>query len=230
MIWFLICTFLCYILFLFFLYKLGREDFVLIRKDIALEQLFNLTFMTTIVAIFFGRLFYVMFHPSITFLNPLKFLVIPYFPGFLFPGAIAGAFLFLWYIHRKKRTPSGRLIDFYAVALLLIMPFLMLSEMFLLPRQDYLVQLILFFVYVITFFLFQFILMPRVGRGEIRDGTSGLIFLSVLCVISFLQDSVLYHSGIVFFLHAEDIFYLIVLLIIVISVTRKELFPQKRRR
>lgn len=227
--WFLVSIFLCYILFLFFLYRLGREDFVLIRKNIALEQLFDLTFITTIIAVLAGRLAYAILHLDKSFLNPLKFFVIPYFPGFVLPGAIAGAFLFLWLLYKKKKTPSGRLIDFYAISLLSIMPFLTLAEQFLFPRGVAISELILSLIYAVIFFIFMFILMPRLSRGEIKDGSVGLTFLGILAIISFLQDSFIHKNGIISFLYPEDFFYLFLVIIVIGSLLVHELWQPKKR-
>ncbi len=230
MTWFILCLIFCYFVFLYYVYRLGKGDFVLDRKDVPLERLFNFTFITTLVAIFFGRLSYVIFYGNTSYLNPLKFLVIPYFPGLILPGGIAGAFVYLWFMHKGKKVPSGRLIDFYATSLLMIMPLIMLSELFLLPNQVFWLQVILAVIYLIVFFFFNYILLPKVGRGEIKDGTIGQIFLAILCVISFLQDSFLLHKGIFYFLRLEDIFYLLVIFFILFVVVRREFLPSKRSR
>ncbi len=230
MTWFLICLIFCYTVFLYDVYRLGKGDFVLDRKDVPLERLFNFTFITTLMAIFFGRLSYVVFYGNTSYLNPLKFLVIPYYPGLILPGGIVGAFAYLWFIHKGKKVPSGRLIDFYATALLMIMPLVMLSELFLLPNQEYWLQVILAAVYLLVFLLFNYILLPKVGRGEIKDGTIGQIFLAILCVVSFLQDSFLIHKGIFYFLRLEDIFYLLVTFFVLFIVVKREFIPNRRSR
>lgn len=227
---FLLSLVICYILFLYFLYKLGREDFILTRKNVALEHLFNLTFITTFVAIFFGRFFYVLFHFDRTFLNPLKFFIIPYFPGILLPGAVSGAFFYLWFLYKKKRSPSARLIDFYSLALLFIMPYLMLSQVLLFSQHFFLTQVILAFVYFVVFLLFNFILLPKVSKGEIKGGTIGLIFLSILCTNSFLQDSFLNSGRYIYFLRGEDIFYLFVLIISIVLIVYREFIPTSKKK
>ena len=230
MTWFLICLIFCYLIFLYDVYRLGKGDFVLDRRDVPLERLFNFTFITTIVVILFGRLAYVIFYGNTSYINPLKFLAIPYFPGLILPGGIAGAFAYLWFMHKGKKVPSGRLVDFYATALLMIMPLIMLSELFLLSNQDFWLQITLASVYLVVFFFFNYTLLPKVGKGEIKDGTIGHIFLAILCVISFLQDSFLLRKDIFYFLRLEDVFYLIVIFFVILIVTRREFMSNKRSR
>ncbi|HUD44506.1 MAG TPA: hypothetical protein VMR41_03130 [Patescibacteria group bacterium] len=223
---FVISIIICYIFFLFYLYKLGKEDFVLIRKNVALEQLFNITFIATIVSFLVARLCYVLSHFNVTYLNPLKFFVLPYFPGLVFPALIVGGYLYIWY---KRKLPSGRLIDFYALALASIMPLLALCQLFL-PGQQLIVQVVLAIIHFFIYLFFRFLLLPRVNRGEIKDGTLGLLFLAVICTTSFLQDAFTNTHGILFFLQLEDIFYLLVLLIIIVSLYPYEFRQTKKRK
>ena len=226
---FVISSCICYIFFLFFLYRLGKEDFILIRKNIALEQLFNITLVATIVGLFFARLLYVLFHFNTTYFNPLKFFIIPYFPGLIFPAMIAGGYIYIWYLSQLRRLPSGRIIDFYAIAIAGAMPLLTLAQLFLSPTQLVL-QLIIAGVYLITFFLFRLLLLPRASRGEIKDGTLGLLYIGMLSTIYFLQDAFLHTKGLFSFLQFEDIFYLATLLSIIFILYMQEFRQPKRRK
>lgn len=228
---FIISCFFCYFLFLFYLYRLGKEDFILIRKNIALEQLFNITVLTTLISVFAGRLIFVVLHWNPTYLNPLKFFVIPYFPGLILSASVAGGYLFFVFLYKVHKVPSGRLIDFYALAVMFIMPVLMLSEIFLFGLHALLIQAILAVVYFFIFIINHYLLVPRVSRGEIKDGTLGLVFLAVLCTVSFLQNSIFHHTkGIISFLQLEDFFYLFVLMIAVVLLGLREFWHPKKRR
>jgi hypothetical protein len=225
---FVISLFICYFLFLFFLYRLGKEDFILIRKNIALEQLFNITLVTTLVGLFFGRLAYVVFHFNTTYLNPLKFFIVPYFPGLIFPAVVIGGYAYIWYLSQLRRLPTGRIIDFYAVAIAGVMPLLTLAQLFL-PTTQLVLQLIIAGVWLLTFLLVRFLLLPRVGKGEIKDGTLGLLYISVLSTIDFLQDAFLHTKGFFSFLQFEDVLYLATLLTVIVILYLQE-FRQPRKK
>lgn len=107
---------LSFIIFLFFAYQLGRDDFVFLRKNVSIEQIFNSIFLGFFVAIFTARLAYIAFHPSIKFLNPLVFLALPYFPGLSFLGGVAGLFGFSFAYFYQRKLPSQRLLDMYTVS------------------------------------------------------------------------------------------------------------------
>lgn len=226
---FVISVCICFLFFLFFLYRLGKEDFILIRKNIALEQLFDITLVTTVIGLFLARLLYVAFHFNTTYINPLKFLVVPYFPGLIFPAVIVGGYGYIWYLSQLRRLPSGRLIDFYAIAIAAVLPFLSLAQLFL-PGTHLFLQLIFAAFYLLIFLLFRFLLFPRVGRGEIKDGTLGFLYIGVLSTSYFLQDAFLHSKGFFSFLQLEDIFYLVTLLGVIWILYMYELRQPKKRK
>ncbi len=226
---FIISSVICYIFFLFFLYRLGKEDFRLIRKNVALEQLFTITLKATLVGFLISRLVYVLFRFNTTYLNPLKFLVIFYFPGLNFLALFIGGYIYIWYVSHRQRLPSGRLIDFYTIAGAGIMPFITLTELFL-PGMLLLLQLSIAAVYIFIFLLFRFLLLSRSNRGEIRDGTLGFLYISVLSTISFLQDAFLHTKGFLYFLQPDDIFYLLMLLGSIVIIYMSEFKQPKKRK
>ena len=61
--------------FLYYIYKLVKDDYVFIRKNISLEQVFDITFIVTWSSLFFSRLFFFIFHPVMR-QNPI-FLIQP---------------------------------------------------------------------------------------------------------------------------------------------------------
>src|SRR3989344_6058385 len=95
---------LCFFIFLFALFVLTRDDFVLIRKDVTLDVVFNISFVAFAVSLTSSRILYVILNPSSDFLNPLVFLLFPYFPGLSLLGAVAGRVLFLVIICKQLKT------------------------------------------------------------------------------------------------------------------------------
>ena len=63
------------VIFLFTLYVLSKEDFVLLRKNISEAALFDVFFIVVLVAILFSRIFYVGFQFDVSYLNPVIFFL-----------------------------------------------------------------------------------------------------------------------------------------------------------
>lgn len=101
---------------LFIVYMLSREDYTLMRKNITLEDMFNLSFLGIAGCLLISRIFFVLFHWKRLYSNPLAFLLIPYFPGLSFPGGILVGMLLLLIISRKRKMPWGRLLDIFTLA------------------------------------------------------------------------------------------------------------------
>jgi len=62
-------------IFLFTLYCFVRDDYILFRKNISIERIFNIAFLLFGAFLVSARFFYVVFNFSPKFLNPLVFLV-----------------------------------------------------------------------------------------------------------------------------------------------------------
>src|SRR5205085_1816494 len=111
-----------FILFLYYLYKLVKDDYVFIRKNVSLEQIFDIAFLVLGASFFFARFFYLLFHfdyhqnPFILFFTPGK-------GSFSFFGLVVGSITTLYLIGKYKKIPLGRLFDFFTLALVVAMPF-----------------------------------------------------------------------------------------------------------
>ena len=104
-----------FFVFLLSVYLLGREDFVFMRRNVSIEQLFDVAFLNGFLALFSARIAFVAFHFTFAYLNPLVFFLVPYFPGLGISGAIVGSFFFLLWISKSKKIPTGRLLDVFSV-------------------------------------------------------------------------------------------------------------------
>ena len=81
---------ICLFVSLFLIYTLSKEDFILLRKDISMDKLFNFIFLIFIVGLFSSRVIYAIIYSPRMFLNPLLFLLFPYFPGLSLLGGVVG--------------------------------------------------------------------------------------------------------------------------------------------
>lgn len=216
---------LSFFIFLFILYLLAKEELVFVRKNITLEALFNFAFLTGFVGLFSARLLYVILNPSSDYLNPLVFFLFPYFPGLSLVGGIYGSMLFIFYYGKLKKWPSGRIFDYFALALLASLPLGLFGAQALVDLSDLFILLVIPFIYLLTLILFSKVLLPLNTRGEIKDGSLGYLFLMIYSFVSLLTHIVRSDNNLQFFLQVDTILYLLLFLgaLIMIFIQEKGL-------
>lgn len=177
---------------LFCLYHLGREDFVLMRRNVSLEDLFNLAFIVFFSGLFFSRLFYVILNFAPGFLNPLVFFLVPYFPGMSFIGGLIGGLVALIYFSRRKKWPTKRIFDLMALSFLAGLPLGFVGSLFVTGDLSYFLHFFLPVLFFLVFLIMYFLIYPKLIRREIKPAMLGT---STIIVISFviLLVSVIFH-------------------------------------
>lgn len=212
----------CGILFLFRLYHLASDDYILTKKNTTLEDVFNAAFICFGIALLFSRIFYVILNPKSVFLNPLGFLLFPYFPGLSSTGAIIGGTVALFAFFRVKKIPLERVFDFFSISLTFVLPVGMIG--YLILSQDFTtgntVKLILYTVMLVASNIY---LYPKVSSLEIKDGTITALFLIFFTPISLLANAI-DHPGISYFVsHKENFILLFILIISVGFILKREI-------
>jgi prolipoprotein diacylglyceryltransferase len=160
---------------------------VFVRRNVSLDSLFTLTFLTVGTGLFFARLFYVLFHFQVHYLNPLVFFVIFYFPGLSFPGGLLSGAVFLFFYTRKRKMPLAHVVDFFGLGLLGAVPFGYIADIFLShfsPFQHVFLPILLW----ILFGLGVAFLLPRSLRQELKPGTLGASSILVISFVNFLVN------------------------------------------
>lgn len=172
--------------FLFCIHFLSRDDFVLLRKDISMDKIFNLSFITFGIGLFFARFFYTIFFNINLLLKPLDFILFPYLPGLSLTGGVLGGVIFLIYYLKIKKMPLERLLDFFSISVLSAMPVGYLGYFLLmLPKTFVLDAIILTILYFILFIIFiKFLCFDLLLKGKLKDGTIGILFLFSFSLIS----------------------------------------------
>lgn len=202
---FILFLFISFIIFLFSLYKLGKEDIVFIRKNVALEQLFNIAFITVFFGLFSSRLVYVLANPAKGFLNPLVFILFPYFPGLSLVGGILGGALVLIYYTRQKKLPTSRVLDFFGIALFCAIPFGYVGSIFLSKNAVLLEAVFLPILYLLLFFLIIKLFFPRLIQSSLQQGSIAALSLTLFSLISFLSSLVQNKQGLIWFIDVPEI-------------------------
>lgn len=171
--------------FLFRLHVISREDFVFIRKSISLEQLFNIALTIFFISFFFARVVYIGEHLNPIYINPLVFLLFPYYPGLSFVGGVIGGLLTLFYIGKRRHLPIGRVTDFFTLAFSTTFPFTFIVSLLIYKTIPPLFVTLFLVFMIITIFLHK-VLYPKLLRGEIKEGvisSSFFLFFSLSMLI-----------------------------------------------
>lgn len=201
----IIVLLVCFFLFLYVLYFLSKDDFVILRRDIPLDRIFNIAFLASVLSLISSRLFYVISDPKPIFLNPLGFLLFPYFPGLSQIGAVIGGLIFVILYSNWKKMPSGKFLDLFAFSYLSVMPIGYLGLILLNLRSPHMQHIVSFFIYILVLVIFGKLLLPYSYKGVIKDGSLGLLFLITFSSITFLLNVIFNFQGISFFLKIENI-------------------------
>lgn len=171
MLSFLIYLF-CFLVFLFSLYLLCRDDFILLRRNVSLDNVFNLAFITVGVGLFFARLFHVVFNFEPRFLNPLTFLLFTHFPGLSLAGGILGAFLFMIVFFRAYKVPIAHLLDFFLLSFFAVLPFGFLLHFFLTKKDS-----LIFPLEALVFAILLVVLIGVFQKVKMEEGSIGFLSL-----------------------------------------------------
>ena len=116
----------------FILHSLVKDDFVLIRKNISIFQMFDLGFLALVIAFIFGRLLYVADTRNIEIIHILRFFYIFKFSGFSFLGALVGFNIGVFLLFRGK-SAFRRMFDMYSISFFPVF----LVHMFFIPPSHY---------------------------------------------------------------------------------------------
>lgn len=208
--------------FLFCLYVLSNDDTVLIRKNMTLEHTFNVAFFVVFAGLFFARLFYVFFHFSASFLNPLVFLLFPYFPGLSLAGGVIGASLFLFVYSKRKKLPAFRLFDFFAFSFFCALSLGFLNIFLLGKKPFFSFEFFLISLHIGLFVIFALILLPMQQRKALKEGNLGLVVLIVFSVITFSVHVVQRNPKAMWVISGEEYLLILLFFVSVVLLTAKE--------
>lgn len=213
---------ICFFIFLYVLYYRVKDDFIIARKGIVIDKIFNVAILTGIASLFFARLFYIIFNPSIIFFNPLIFLAFPYIPGLSFFGGIIGGSLFFYIYARYKKMPIGKIFDLFAISFVTVLPIgYLINFLILSGKVDYFHKLIGIST-ILIFILFTKVLYPFSERGELEDGSISLIYVSIFSFVYFIIKLFL-NVKTFSFLNFENIIILLSVFIPLIILVNQEI-------
>lgn len=172
-----------FFIFFYSLYILGKDDYVLIRRNLTLEQLFDFAFFGIFSGILLVSTLSIIFHPatSKSFMSQLFF---PRGASFNLTTFVFGCMVGLYLIGKYRKLPTGRLFDFFSLALLSALPAGYLISVFFIKRSE-----IIYFVIPGVFYLglqvfFWRFLLQRMISGKLREGSLCSLFLLTFSAVS----------------------------------------------
>jgi len=215
-----------FFIFLFTLFAISRDDFVLFRRNVDMEKVFNIAFLASGIGLVFSRLFFVIFYFKPVYLHPLAFMLFPYFPGLSLPGGILGMGLALTFLLSDKKYPEGRLFDFFMLSgmvALLVGQSLFVGIVFVTTHTIVSTQIYQIIVGLILVFL-AFRVFKKMNMKEGSIGLILIIFTSVIAIsalvlhmpndqMTFYKEliawGILLLTSLVFYLRQESVFSLL---------------------
>lgn len=219
--------FFSFLVFLFCLYQLGKDDFIFIRRNISMENLFNIAIISGIFALFFSRLVFAVFNFDKNFLNPLVFFLFTYFPGLSLPGAVIGGIFYLSYLSKRRKLPLGRITDFFALSLLCSLPIAIIG-MSLLKGSITVITFVVPILYIFFFVFFLKLLLPRLQRGSMKDGTLATLFLAIFSLLTLFSSILKAVEKQQLRIGAEDYLLIALFLVSIMLLVKQELIKDKR--
>ncbi len=212
---------ICFFFFLYILYVISKDDFLIIRKDIPMESIFNAAFLIAFISLLFSRFFYVIFNYNPVFKSPLGFLVFPYFPGLYLAGGIIGGVISLTLYLNYKKLPVKRIFDFFSISLLAVLPLAVLGNG-LLSNANFIFSLVLFFTYLIIAIIFLKIVFPFAQRNRLKEGSLGALSLIAISILGFLTNLIQFWGKFGIF-EKDSLLWALIFISSVIAIVRQEL-------
>ncbi len=165
----------------FILYILSKNDFVLVRQNVSLTEIFNLGISGVIIAGIISRIFYIFDTNSWNLLNPLSFFHIFKTEGLSLFGFYIT--LALWiYLRLKKQKALPRVFDIFALS---FSPVFLSS--FLVPylsKMYYFIEIGVFVICLI-FIIFLF----RINKNyKLKDGSVTFLIFFLVSVQNFVLE------------------------------------------
>jgi hypothetical protein len=146
-----------FFVFVYSLYKLVKDDYVFIRKNISSEQIFDVAFMVTWIGLFFSRTLSIILYPQADEDIFLSFFSV-HINDFSLLGLILGGIGGLYLIGKHRKYPINNIIDFFTSAFVISLPVGFFSSMFFLKEYELLLHFLNGVIYAIfAYYLIRYI-------------------------------------------------------------------------
>ncbi len=213
---------ICFFLFLFVLHLVSKDDFLIIKKDIPMDVIFNGAFLTGFISLFFARFFYVIFNYNPVFITPLGFLMFPYFPGLYLAGGIIGGVLSLLLFLNYKKLPVKRIFDFFSISLLAVLPLGILLNGLLSNINNFIFYIVLFLIYLVLAIIFFKFIFPYTQRNILKEASLGAFSLISISVLGFITNLIQFWGKFGIF-EKDSLLWALIFITCIVVIVRQEL-------
>lgn len=162
----------------FILYEFSKNDFVLLRRNISIMQMFDYVFVNLFTGFLFSRILYIFDTRNFLYLQPINLLHIFELPGLSVLGFFIGLLVTLYVLLRKKKV----LLRAYDIFVISFFPILLVSVFYESVPRNYLYVLPIFALMSTVIFGF---LVSAIRNYSLRDGSSAAILFMVVCLKTF---------------------------------------------
>lgn len=204
---------ICFFVFLFTLFSFGNDDIVFLRKNVAMEKIFDIAICIAGFTLLFARVGYVLFHFSKGFLHPLVFFLFPYFPGLSLGGGIMGAFFALFLFCRYYKLPTWRVIDIFLLSFLSALPLgyflLSLGSVFARRPSIDVQHITIGVVYGLVFLCAWYIF----SKSKLHEGSLAFVVGTLVSILQLSLRIAIVKNKVVFGLQWEDIVWIAIFVI-----------------
>jgi prolipoprotein diacylglyceryltransferase len=228
---FILVLLICLFIFLYCVFVLANDDFIFLRRDITMDKIFNIIFLGSFISLFMSRLFYGFFYNNIVFLNPLKFLLIPYFPGLSLLGGVVGIIIFFIFLKNReeKQFPLERIGDFFSIAFLISLPIGFVGYYIFSEKADIIKLSVQALIYFVLFIIFLKFFLPKLLSGKFKEGSVTFLFLICFSIINLIFNIFLKVNILQYFKNFENILLIVILLLSSGMLVREENLLSKIR-
>ena len=165
--------FLCF----FLLFIFSKHDFVLLRQNISLSEIFDRAVIGLLFALVIGRLIFIVNDLNFSLLHVFRFFHLIKFPGISMLGFFVGGILIVYLLFRKKKG-LGRIYDIFSLSFFPLFLFFLVTQGRALP-----IVLITSAIAVLLFLYYIFVTSHH--KYILRDGGISLILLLIICISVF---------------------------------------------
>lgn len=174
----------------FSLYVLSKHDFVLIRKNVSVNQVFDLSFLSMITAFLVGRLFFIINDERKELFNPIQFFHILRYPGVSVFGFFVGGAISIWFLFRKTKA-LHRVYDIFTISFFPLF-------LFHLAFRNYPVFSIFISIFIgLVGFLFWLFVIRSHQKYSFRDGTISYLVTAFISLDAFYYSFLIPRKSIV---------------------------------
>lgn len=177
---------------MYLIHALAKNDFVLLRKNVSLYELFDGVIISMIVGLILARIFYIIEIQDFSWFHPFRFVHLARLPGLSLFGFFIGVLPVLFFFIRRKKVLL-RVYDIVFISLFPLFMFSLITRTYSLIIPGYVIQLLLALAGLIVLW----ICTKFYHNYTLRDGSIAMIILLFISTDLLLYGFVADYSPII---------------------------------